>query len=262
MNNNRDSGYVDRDYRSLHEASDLCYFNIRVKESDLAIGVDRKNYTDSLIPLCEKELIRLRGDIESYILLHSEFRTSLVPVDIIPGAPEIVREMARAANLAGVGPMAAVAGSVAQFIGEKLKCYTEEVVVENGGDIYINSSTDRTIAVFAGTSSFSNRIGIRVRSRENPVGVCTSSGTVGPSLSFGKADAAVIKGRTAALADAVATRAGNLVKTKNDLMHAVDYVKTIPGVSGILVIKDESMAAWGDIEIIPVSRRTRHENSE
>ena len=260
--NKNTSKYVKRDYRLLHTASDLCYFNIKVKESDLAIGVDTESYSDSLVAFCEKELFKVRGDIESYISLHPEFKSSLVPSELLPGAPAIGVEMAKAARQAGVGPMAAVAGAVAEYIGKKLNNYTREVIIENGGDIYINSSRDRKIAVFAGNSSFSNKIAIQVKPRECPLSICTSSGTVGHSLSFGKADAAVIKGRPAALADAVATMAGNLVKSKADLIKAIDYAKAIPGVSGILVIKDDNMAAWGDIEITPVARRNTNESSQ
>jgi len=258
----RDEGYVNRHYRLLHEAGDLYYFNIRVKDSDLDIGVDVESYTDSLMALCQKELIRLRGELEDYISLHPGFKSSLFPVNLLPGAPSIAHQMAGAALIANVGPMAAVAGAFAQAVGEKLDSNTKEVIVENGGDIYLNSSRDRIIGIFAGRSKFSYQIGIRVRACENPTGICTSSGTVGPSLSFGKADAVVVKGMPVALADAVATGAGNLVKTEKDLMKAVDYAKNIKGVSGIIVIKNEKMAAWGEIEILPLKRGKNNESSK
>lgn len=257
-----DEGYVQRSYRSLHGASDLQYFNVRIRESDLAIGVEKQCYSDSLVHLCRKELIRVRGDLEDYISLQPEFKSSLVPVAVLPGAPEIVCRMGRAAMLAGVGPMAAVAGAVAQSIGEKLSALSEEIIIENGGDIFLRSRSTRVIAVFAGKSKFSCRIGIKVDAEETPLGICTSSGTVGHSLSFGKADAVVIKAPSAALADAVATGAGNLVKTRDDLMLAVDYVKKIAGVEGILVIKEDGLAAWGRMEILPISRREEHESGE
>ncbi|MBC7074716.1 MAG: UPF0280 family protein [Syntrophomonadaceae bacterium] len=246
--------YVTRDYRFLHEASDLCYFKVQLKESDLAVGVDRNSYRDVLFDLCRKELIRLRGELEDYISMHPEFRTSLLPLQLSPRAPHIASEMAAAAAAAGVGPMAAVAGAFAQAVGEMLAGYADEVIVENGGDIYLSSSRDRIIAVFAGESSFSYKIGIKINAGEGPVGVCTSSGTVGPSLSFGTADAVVVKGMPVALADAAATGAGNLVKSEADLLKAIDYVKNIPGISGILIIKNNKMALWGEIEIIPIKR--------
>jgi ApbE superfamily uncharacterized protein (UPF0280 family) len=244
--------YVTRTYRSRHKAKDLHYFNIIVKETDLAIGVDKKSYTDSLISMCEHEVIRLRGDLETYISLQPEFRTSFFPVKLLPGAPVIAAIMAEAALAAGVGPMAAVAGAIAQAVGEKIADQVEEVIVENGGDIYINSCSPRIISVFAGESQFSERIGIRLTGAEGPMGICTSSGTVGPSISLGKADAVVIKAANTALADALASRAANQVQSEKDLMKAVNSVKNIEGIRGILAIKGDKMAAWGNMELVPL----------
>lgn len=252
MDENKKGVYDERYYRFLHEGSDLKYFHVKTKETDLAIGVDAKSYTNSLLSLCREEVKRLRSDLENYIALHPQFLTSFVPLELLPEAPEIAQRMAQAALQAGVGPMAAVAGVIAQGVGEALEKHVDDLLVENGGDIYLNSSRERIIAVFAGQSRFSYKIAIRVRAEESPLGICTSSGTVGPSFSFGRADAAVIKGYPAELADAAATEAANLVKDENDLIKAVEYVKNIKGITGILVIKNEKMAVWGDIEIVPL----------
>jgi hypothetical protein len=252
MDENTGRQYVKRDYRSLHEGKDLHYFHLSLKETDLAIGVDKESYTNSLLTLCEEEVRKLRADLENYIDLAPEFRTSFEPITLLPGAPLLAVIMARAAFQAGVGPMAAVAGAIAQAVGEKLRNHVRDIIVENGGDIYIYSSRDRLISVFAGQSKFSNRIAIKVQAAESPLGICTSSGMVGPSVSMGKADAVVIKGVNAALADAAATGAANRVQTADDILRAVDYVKTIKGILGILAIKDDKMAAWGNIEIVPL----------
>ncbi|MEN6461914.1 MAG: UPF0280 family protein [Syntrophomonas sp.] len=252
MDKSTGKGYVKRDYRSLHEASNLRYFNVTIKETDLAIGVDQESYADSLLSVCQKEIIRLRGDLETYISLHPEFRTTFFPIDLLPGAPKIACIMAKAALKAGVGPMAAVAGTIAQAVGEKLGEYVNEVIVENGGDIYIKTIHERVVAVFAGESKFSNRIGIKINTGESPLGICTSSATVGPSISLGRADAMVIKGVDAALADAVASGAGNQVQTEEDLVKAIKFAQNINGITGVLAIKGDKMAAWGSIEIVPL----------
>lgn len=244
--------YSRRLYRTLHHGRDLRYFEVRLKETDLAIGVDRERFSEDLAKMVEKEVIRLRGDLETYIALSPEFRTSFVPVPALPGAPPIARSMIAAATRAGVGPMAAVAGAIAGAVGAILANHCSEVIVENGGDIYLNGSRDRMVAVFAGESPFSNRIGLRVKGREMPVGVCTSSGTVGPSVSLGRADAAIIKAGDVALADAVATGAGNLVQEASDLPKALDYARAITGVRGVLLVKGDRLAVWGDMEIVPV----------
>lgn len=249
------SDYSKRSYRTLYQASDLTYFQVKLKETDLAIGVDRESFDEELVELVEKTVIRLRGDLESYIALSPEFRTSFVPVPALPGAPSVVMSMVRAAAKAGVGPMAAVAGAIAQEVGRKLELRVREVVVENGGDIYLNGKRERIIGIFAGDSPFSNRIGLKIRGTEMPVGVCTSSGTVGPSVSLGRADAAVIKAKSAALADAVATGAGNLVQNESDLVKALEYAQAIDGVLGVIVIKKDKLAVWGEMEMIPLSKQ-------
>lgn len=247
--------YVQRDYRALHEAKDLRYFQVSVKETDLSIGVDQASYNESLPGLCKSEIMRLRAELEYYISLHPEFRTSFIPLPLLPGAPAIAAAMSGAAYNAGVGPMAAVAGAFAQAVGERLKTEVQEVIVENGGDIYLDCQHDRLVSVFAGKSKFSEKIGIRINAQDTPMGICTSSGTVGPSISLGLADAVVILGSSGALADAAATGAANLVQSKNDLMKAVEFVQTIQGISGILAIKDDQMAAWGNVEIVALHRK-------
>lgn len=256
-----ESQHVNRLYRQLHEGHDLVYFTVKLKESDLAIGVDAASYSDSLISVCRQELARLRAQLESYILLHPEFQTSLYPIQLLPSAPAIACAMAEAARLAGVGPMAAVAGAVAQAVGEKLDSMTESVIVENGGDIYMSSQRERVVAVYAAKSKFSQRVGIKISAEEQPLGICTSSGTVGPSLSFGTADAVVIKGYPAALADAAATHIGNLINSEEDLPKALQAAQNIPGVTGVLAIKNDTMAAWGALELVPIRRRSDHESS-
>ena len=242
--------FVNRTYRDSHQGGDLVYFQVKVKQTDLSIGVTRESFYPELVEQIEQRVIRLRAGLETYIALHPEFITSLEPVTLKPGAPENALRMSRASRLAGVGPMAAVAGAFAEAVGELLEF--PDVIVENGGDLYVKTSRKRLVGVVAGDSPLSNRIAVRIRPEESPLGVCTSSGTVGPSLSLGRADAAMVKAISSSLADAVATGAGNRVLSKDKLMTAVNYAQSITGVKGILVIKDDQMAAWGDIELVPV----------
>ncbi len=252
MKHNR--GYVIRDYRERHAGKGLHYFQVQLRQSDLAIGVDNNSYSDSLLSLCRNQLIKLRSDLETYILLQPLFQTTLLPIPLLPNAPEIVKRMGKAAELAVVGPMAAVAGAIAEMIGEKLSTRCQAVVVENGGDIYLKTDQERIVAIFAGRSPFSYRMGIRIPNSQEGIGVCTSSGTVGHSLSLGRADAVVIKAASAALADAVATGAGNMVENRKDLMKAVLYAQEVPGVTGVLAIKDDQLALWGEMELLPIKK--------
>lgn len=234
-----------RFYRDDFKAENLVFFHAGVEQTDLCIGAWTNLRKEALEAIRE-----CRGCLEDYIRKQPEFLHSLEPVTPLAGAPAIVTDMCGAAKIAGVGPMAAVAGAVAKFVGMRLLEKSGEVIVENGGDIYLCSRTDRRIGIYAGKSPLSGRLGIRVRKEMSPCGICTSSGTVGHSLSFGKADAALVVSGDASLADACATALGNRVKTAEDVEDALEFIIGKPGVTGALVIIGEVVGALGDIELI------------
>ena len=232
--------------------SELRRFRVRVGESDLLISAER-----SLRSLAERALRSARADLESYLQSDPGFREALRPYDPGPEAPPLVQEMARAARACGVGPMAAVAGAVAEQVGRALLAETGQVIVENGGDIFLYSTRVRTAAIYAGSSPLSGRLGLRVSRTEQALGLCTSSGTVGPSLSLGRADAAMVLATSAALADAAATALGNRVQSENDIAGALEHLQTLEGVLGGAVIIGEHLGAWGEVEFVPVSPEER-----
>jgi len=240
--------YEERVYRDLVKTDDLVKFEVTVKETDLLVRAERNLFQET------RELVlKYRQQIEAYIETNPEFQRSLIPLKEDPYAPEIVREMIRTSRLAQVGPMAAVAGAMAESVSKDLLKLSKEVIVENGGDIYLATSRERTIGIFAGDSPLSLKIGIVVGPEDSPLGVCTSSGTVGPSLSFGKADAVCILSKSAALADAVATAVGNIVKEKKDIESGLERGKEIEGVLGTLIIVGEKMGVWGNVKLTRLS---------
>ena len=162
----------------------------------------------------------------------------------------IVKEMADAARIAGVGPMAAVAGAVAESVGKVLLKYSDEVIVENGGDIFIKSSKVRRIGIYAGDSPFTGKIAIEIQPEETPLGICTSSKTVGPSLSLGTADAAIVMAPSTALADAVATAIGNSVKSAEDINQVIEDSVKYKGVTGVIVIKGDKIGIKGNVKLV------------
>jgi hypothetical protein len=166
-----------------------------------------------------------------------------------PLAPAIVKDMISASRVAGVGPMASVAGAIAEHVGRRILTKSINVVVENGGDIYLNVNDDMSIGIFAGQSPLSGRIALKIQAAETPLGICTSSGTVGHSLSFGIADAVCIKSRSATLADAAATAVGNLIKSKSDVKKGLDRAMSIQGVLGVLIVTGDTLAVQGDMEL-------------
>jgi ApbE superfamily uncharacterized protein (UPF0280 family) len=145
--------------------------------------------------------------------------------------------------------MAAVAGAVSELVGFELLNYSDEIIVENGGDIFIKTNSKRKVGIYAGKSPLSEKIAIEIAPERTPIGICTSSGTVGHSLSFGKADAAVILAKDTFLCDAVATATGNRVKASGDIESAIEFAAGIDGVEGVLVIVGDKIGAWGDISL-------------
>lgn len=222
----------------------------------------RTAYKDTELYICAESLLErqawdavvsLRRELEAYIARQPEFLTSLSPIDPLPGAPEAAVRMCRAGAAANVGPMAAVAGAFSVHVGETLLRLSPQVIVENGGDIFMKTNTVSNAAVFAGQSPLSMRVGIVIDSCAQPVSVCTSSGTIGPSLSFGKADAAVVVSHDVCLADACATRLGNEIQTAADIAAAVERICGIDGVIGALAIVGEACGAAGNISLAALS---------
>ena len=236
--------YKERFYRNWVRGDDLVTFEVVERETDLLIS-------------CEKDLSRqartfvlnYRKDIEDYIKQQPEFYGSLEPIEVKGNAAEIVHAMADAARKAFVGPMAAVAGAIAEFVGRDLARLSKDVIVENGGDIYMVNSKVRRVGIFCGKSTFSGKVAVEIAPHKNGIGVCTSSGTVSHSLSFGKADAALIIADDAALADAVATATGNSVKSKSDIESGIAFAKSIEGVTGVLVVVGDRLGSWGEVKL-------------
>jgi len=236
--------YEERTYRNLVKTDDLIKFEVIVKETDLLVRAER-----DLSKETRESVLKYRHQLETYIAANPPFQESLLPLADDPYAPEIVREMIRTSQLARVGPMAAVAGAMAEMVSRDLLKFSKEVIVENGGDIYLATSKERTIGIYAGNSALSLKIGIVISPEESPLGVCTSSGTVGPSLSLGKANAVCLLSKSAALADAAATAVGNVVKEKKDIELGLERGREIQGVLGMLIIVGEKMGIWGNIKL-------------
>jgi hypothetical protein len=239
--------YEQRTYRYQIKGSGLVSFTAKVKETDLFILAQSELSAQTLALIAE-----YRRPLEEYIRSHPLFLHSLEPLAVKEGAPEIVRLMAHAGEAAGVGPMAAVAGAMAELVGNGLLDHSREVIVENGGDIFMKISKRRRIGIFAGNSPFTDKLALEIDPKETPLGICTSSGTVGPSLSLGATDATIVMSGSAALADAAATAIGNRVKTADDIQGALDYGKGIKEVTGIVIVLGDRMGAWGDVKLIKI----------
>jgi ApbE superfamily uncharacterized protein (UPF0280 family) len=237
-----------RTYRHWIEGKDLVPFGVTVRETDLYIRA-----ATNLQRKAHRIVLKHRRALERYIERNPAFLTSLEPLSVPEDAPHIAREMAAAGRQAGVGPMAAVAGAIAEFVGRELLDFSPEVIVENGGDIYLKTLKKRTVGIYAGGSPLSGKIGVAIDPDETPLGICTSSGTVGHSLSLGSTDAVVVIAPTAVLADAAATAIGNRVKEPEDITDAIEFAKGISDITGVIIIKDTDIGIWGNIRLCQTS---------
>jgi hypothetical protein len=236
----------DRSFYRRHViAADLVSFEVTVKETDLMIMAERDLASEA------RDLVlthRLR--LEEYLAGNPEFLTALEPIGEKATAPEIVRVMSEAARKAGVGPMAAVAGVIAELVGAGLKSHSRELIVENGGDLYLAGRRERVIAIYTAERELGTRLGIRVVPGDQGIGVCTSSGRFGHSLSLGEASTATLVAPSAALADASATAVGNLVRGREGLERGMELARKITGVTGAVIVHEGRFGAWGDVEIL------------
>lgn len=227
---------------------------ISIEETNINLTTDLENHG------IYYHILKLRQELKLYIMRNEDFLLSLEPV-IVEDAPLIVRMMARASGRADVGPMAAVAGSIAQLsmlylTGKGAKT----AIVDNGGDISIKSHKDVVVGLYAVNSSLSGNIGFKLKHEKTPTGVCTSSGMVGHSISFGRADSVTVFADESSTADALATSIANEVKGKldsdavgNGLAKADDYSHYF---RGALVIVGESAGFIGKIpQIIKTEKK-------
>ena len=240
--------YQERTYRNFVDTGKLTTFQVVVQETDLLVHADRK-----LVAETRELVLEQRGYVEAYIKAFPDFMTTMTPWRPTGPAAKIISDMIRAGTKAGVGPMAAIAGAIAENVGWGLLKSTDRIIVENGGDIFIKTSGPVTVGLFAGSSPLSMQIGISLNCENKPKAVCTSSGTLGHSLSFGKADAVCVVADSCPLADAAATSIGNLIKSEADINSAISAARKIAEIEGVLIIAGDKMGVWGDIKIVPIN---------
>jgi len=237
--------YQPRLYRAAMRPAGGVSFNVVRGETDLWISAG-SDLSDAAL----REVVALRGQLQRHITQCPVFLTSLAPLPEDPAAPPLIREMLDAGRLATVGPMAAVAGAIAESVGRVLLQHSREVIVENGGDLFVRRDGPCRIMVHAGGSPLSEKVALEIDAGGEPFGLATSSGTVGHSLSFGNADAACVLADSAAVADAYATAVGNMVKTKGDVNAALAYARSQPQIKGCAIIIGEAIGIWGELKVV------------
>jgi ApbE superfamily uncharacterized protein (UPF0280 family) len=215
-----------------------------LKETQCTIISDSQKAIQTAI----ESIKRNRQELELYVRANPKFLYTLTPL-VAPENPLAARLMALAAEKANVGPMAAVAGAIADIaVEDMIRKGCEVAVVENGGEIFAVSNKPIDVAVAAGEEPLSKRFGFKVT--EFPIGVATSSGRFSHALSFGDAEAAIVFCKNAALADAAATAVGNVVKGEDArlcIQSGLNRGMSIEGVDGVLIIYKGQVGTTGKI---------------
>lgn len=248
--------YQPRTYRQHMGNSRFKSFTLTYKETDLWIGINGLHPNEKVKDFVYHQIVRLRRQLEEYIKTDPGFFTSLSPYRVLENAPDIAHKCSAAGTLAGVGPMAAVAGAFSQEIGKRVleKFNISEIIVENGGDIYADFIQPLLLSVYSGASPLSGKIGIEISPSLSPLGICTSSATIGHSLSFGKADSVTVLCRDAAVADAFATMLCNMVMSANDIGKVLDLSTRYEHILGVVIVIGDKIGARGNIRLVPLQQ--------
>ncbi len=247
---------TERKYRKdfLHNNNEQQIY-IQIAESDLLILLTNKISKEEAVDFFSKKLLKIRQEIESYSIVNKEFITSLIPLKNELSNVDIIDDMLIAGKLLEVGPFAAVAGSVSEYIAKagyeflKNKNLPTDIIVENGGDIFLISSKERVVALLDKPND-KTMLGIKVQAT-NGLAICTSSATIGHSLSFGKAELLTVLAQKGSIADAAATSFCNMVQTSADFQNVLSRVQNAKGyeILGLVGSCDDELFAFGDIEL-------------
>ncbi len=224
-------------------------FELSFKESRIVVLCDMDSRKEA-----KEELERTYILLEEYIRNNPFYQSTYEPLEVGDKAPSIVKEMAESSRKAGVGPMASVAGAFSEHLRDfLLQSGATEAIVENGGDIALKVNNEVTIGLYAGSSIYSGKIALKIKPENTPLGVCTSSASIGHSISLGEADAVTVLSDSTPLADAAATSIANVVRGPDGVETALEKVKDIRGVMGAMVVLDTELGCWGSLpEIIQI----------
>ncbi len=250
---------TERNYRlNTSKQKNEQQIRIVVEESDIFLSCTDLIEKNEILSFVHDELYYLRQILKSYILIHPEFQTSLMPIKSDSSANLIIQEMLSASSLVNIGPFAAVAGTVSEYLAYRVSNFLQgknlpkDVLVENGGDIFIISTSERVVALLDKPQE-SIKIGLLLEPTQG-VSLCASSSTIGHSLSFGKAELVTILATKGSVADCMATACCNMLKSKDDFQRVLSFFEEIKphGLIGIFASCDNEILAFGDIKLTAI----------
>ncbi len=221
-------------------------FTLKYRHCSIAVSSDADVEKE-----CRENLPLIYGEVENRVLSDAVFAESLIPVNGNENDTPIIKQMIEAGKKAGTGPMAAVAGSIAEALFRSVKTPFNTLIIENGGDIFASSREDLICGLYTG-SSF-DKFALKIKKSLLPCGISSSSAKIGHSLSFGKALLAVVISPSGALSDTFATALANSVQSEKDLENAVNFCAAGNRITGCAAIINDKIAFAGDIEFTELS---------
>ena len=225
----------------------------RYRDTDIWMAFDKDanvNKSD-IISFIDKKCRRLWDIFEGYFRIDPEYKDSFEPYEVADNAPSVVKRLSLGSLITEVGPMAGIAGLYAEEIGKACKDQFgfKEVIVENGGDLYIDVEKRIKVSLFAGDHPLSNKIKLDIEPDMCPMGLCASSGKFGHSKSLGKADLVSVACFDTVMADQYATAFANQVVNVSDVEEVVDTAIEVMNLMHISVFKDKTFAIGGKIKV-------------
>jgi hypothetical protein len=235
--------YEERFYRK--ECRSKFSLEIVFKESDLFISSDTELEKEKAKEILKKYYT----EIENYIKKNPNFFSSLTPLEENKSAPPIIKDMLACSQLTGIGPFSSVAGAIAFYVGKELLNFSSEVIVENGGDIFLKINEDKKIGIYLGEKFSKKYLTLKIKKRKSPFGIASSSSYLGHSLNFGRVDLLTVIAKNSIIADGFATSLSNRIKKEEDVREVLEFVKNNSFLEGVLIFFEGKIFLWGDFEI-------------
>jgi len=227
----------------LKNNSKLKKEHFQLKETIATIVAENDFY----IEIAKEEIENRRNDIEQFIKENKDFVGALKPLNYIKNAPEIINKMCESSVKLNVGPMATVAGIIAEYaVKAMIADGAKHAIVDNGGDIAIFSDRAINVGIYTG-NIYTDGFALKIEPKNQIYGVCTSSGKIGHSLSFGNCDAVTVLSHNLSVADAAATALGNLVQTRRDIKNAFNILEDVDEIIGAVIFVGDHVGIWGKI---------------
>ena len=234
------------------------FHQIDLDETHIRLACDLKNHE------LKRYIYSIRRDLKNYIMKNQDFLLSIEPIKVDDDLPLIVEKMIDSSNIADVGPMACVAGTISELSLEYLiNLDSKYSIIENGGDIALVNDETVLCGIYSNNRVLGNEIAFEIKPRKNPLGICTSSGKIGHSISFGEADSVTIISKSSSIADGLATRIANEVtgqtsedKVCNALECCENYREFF---DGVLIISNDNVGTVGRLpKIVETNEFTKN----